>query len=122
MHLKRWITALVALPVLAWLVGRGSPAVFMGLMVLICGVALWEYSRIVPAPRADGFGRALSLLGLITGPLLIGAAHAGKPELMLGLLSGHLVLAGALSLPQFASDPTVTDRVVFGLAGGDYIP
>ena len=121
-HLKRWITSLIALPGLVWLIGRGSPTAFLGLMLLVCVLALWEYDRIIPVPRIRGFGRSLSLLGLITGPLLIGAAHAGKPDLMLGLLSGHVVLAGLLSLSQFASDPNVTDRVVFGVAGGVYIP
>ncbi|MBU0986401.1 MAG: hypothetical protein KKH68_04025, partial [Proteobacteria bacterium] len=81
MHLKRWITALVAVPCLVGLVSFGSPALFAGFIGAVCVLALREYYRIVFGNREKARQRAVTTVGYITGPGIIGAAFTGSAEI-----------------------------------------
>jgi phosphatidate cytidylyltransferase len=47
MNSKRWVTGIVALPLLILLVYKGSPGVFAAFIGIVSIFALWEYFRIV---------------------------------------------------------------------------
>ena len=46
MHLKRWLTSLVALPLLLLLLFKGGSTLFLLLILLASWVSLWEYFQI----------------------------------------------------------------------------
>ena len=70
MHLKRWITGIVALPIIYLLVSAGG--MVFGLMIAAVSlVTLWEYYRAVFPPGAAGPMRLIPLLGLCLSPVIV---------------------------------------------------
>lgn len=121
MHLKRWLTALVALPfVIAFIIMGG--AVFTGFLCIVCIVALWEYFRITylsltPRPKAP-----LDFLGYLMGCLMILAAAGNAPGMILCLLALNLLLGGALILSYYRSHPDAQEWLSIQVKGVVYIP
>ena len=65
---------------------------------------------------------AIPVLGLVLVPCLTGLAHAGRLDLVPGLLALNLILAGSLSLRYFGDDPRVLEIVQKQVQGVLYIP
>ena len=122
MHLKRWITAVVALPFLILLVLKGGPILFAILIGIVSILALWEYHRIVLNPGGESRKGVIPLLGYMVAPTIIGAAHFNSFRMMLILIALNLIFAALISLPQLKSDPKVTEIVVRQVFGIIYIP
>ena len=96
MHLKRWITAIIALPLLVALVYKGHPILFGILIGLVSMMALWEYFRIVYG-RQDGKSiHPISGLGFAASLMIVWAAYIGTAELMIGALAVNLILSGLM--------------------------
>jgi phosphatidate cytidylyltransferase len=121
MHLKRWITGLLLLPVLVFILYRGG-ALFAVLIAVAGLAAMWEYFRIVYYAWEKPLPGAIPMLGLAMVPVLTWLAHAGRLELIPGLLALNLLLAGSLSLHYFGSDPRVLEIVQKQVQGVLYIP
>ena len=47
MHLKRWITAIIALPLLILLISKGGAFLFAAFICLVSIISMAEYFRIV---------------------------------------------------------------------------
>ena len=93
-HAKRWVTGIVAVPLLFAVIYFGSEAVFAGLIVLITAVAVLEYNRLVYGAAGAALPRALLGFGLLA-PLA--AAAAGTAALLaVTVLSTLLVFILAL--------------------------
>ena len=122
MHLKRWITAVVALPFLILLLLKGGPLLFAIFIGIVSILALWEYHRIVL--NAGGANRqdVMPLLGYMAAPLIIGAAHFNSFRIMLIIIPLNLIFAALISMPRFKSDPRVTEIVIRQVLGIIYIP
>ena len=121
MHLKRWITALVALPFVIALIIMGGAA-FTVFLCLVCIVALWEYFRITylsltPRPKAP-----LDFLGYLIGCLMILAAAANAPSMVLCLLAANLLLGGVLIQYYYRNYPDAQDWLSIQVKGVVYIP
>ena len=121
MHLKRWITGLLLLPVLIYILYRGG-VVFALLIAAVGLAAMWEYYRIAYHTWQKTLPGAIPILGLAMVPILTGCAHAGRLDLIPGLLAGNLLLAGSLSLRYFGRDPRVLEIVQKQVQGVIYIP
>ena len=121
MHLKRWITGLLLLPVLIFILYRGG-ALFAVLIALAGLAAMWEYFRIVYHAFPKTLPGAIPVLGLVMVPCLTGLAHVGRLDLVPGLLALNLILAGSLSLRYFGDDPRVLEIVQKQVQGVLYIP
>lgn len=121
MHLKRWLTGLLLLPALIYILYRGGLA-FAALIALAGLAALWEYYRIVFHAWPKPLPGLIPPLGLIMVPVLAGLAHAGRLDLVPGLLAANLILTGVLSLRYFGSDQRILEIVQKQLQGVLYIP
>lgn len=91
MHGTRWLTALVALPLLILLVGWGGNFLFFLLILIVAGLSQWEYHRIMDArPEFSEenplrwSARAAMILMLVTG--FLGGSSWLVPALLLGFL------------------------------------
>jgi phosphatidate cytidylyltransferase len=121
MHLNRWITGLLALPVLISIIYAGG--LWLTLLVAAAALAaLLEYDRIVYAAWGRALPGPIPVLGLLTIPLLCWAAHAGRLDHMLAVLLANFLLAGILSLFTFGHDTRVLEIVQKQLQGVLYIP
>lgn len=121
MHLKRWITGLIALPILIFLVYKGGVA--FALLVSAAGVvALWEYNRMVLDPALTAVCGIIPGWGYILGVGIVWAAHWVGPALILSLVALNLLVVALISMFHFKADPGVLRVVIRQLQGTIYIP
>jgi phosphatidate cytidylyltransferase len=121
MHLKRWITGLLLLPVLIALIYLGGIALTL-LIVAAASAALLEYDRIVYHAWDRMLPGPVPVLGLLSVPAMCAAAHGGVPEAMLLVLAFCLLVMGAVSLAFFGRDPRILELVFRQMVGVVYIP
>ncbi|MEE8400084.1 MAG: phosphatidate cytidylyltransferase [Desulfobacterales bacterium] len=123
MHLKRWITSIVALPLLVLLIYRGGPVLFAVFIGVVTIPAIWEYLHIVsPGTGKPWAKNPILLLSFVTGPVIVWAAYHHHPQVILGVFGLTLILSVLLSLPQFKSTPSVVDTVFKQMLLITYIP
>lgn len=113
-HVKRWLTALVALPLLFAIIAYGNPAVFSVLIYLVVILAMHEYFSIVlgsgniPA-RLIGFGAAT----IIYLSICLGNAQAILAVLTMSVI---LVFLGfLLQAVRHSFDFAVLAKVLLGV-------
>jgi len=121
MHLKRWITALIALPFLIFLVFKGG--FFFTALISAAGlVALWEYYRLVFSEKNKPQHDLILFWGYGMGLAIIWAAYLVGPELSLSLIALNLVVMALISLFRFKTDRGVLYVITGQLEGVIYIP
>lgn len=121
MHLKRWLTAIVALPIIYLLVSTGGLLFFL-LIAAVSVVTLWEYYRAAFRSDAVGPERLIPLLGLCLSPVIVWTVYHGNMVYVPLILAVDLILVAGLSLPLFKIDtqaPVLVAKQVLGLV---YIP
>lgn len=117
MHLKRWITAVVALPLIILLILKGGPALFALIIATVTVLTLIEYLRIAlhnHNPRVAWYFTAWTCL---SGVAVIAAVHFAFFIGVLYILSVHLIVCSILAVLRFkeAHDaPQVAVKLVFG--------
>ena len=121
MHLKRWITGLIALPFLIFLVYLGGLPFFV-LVGSAAVCSLWEYFRIVFNAERRMLSSIIVWWGYPAGLLILGAAHfAGSGAVVLALAL-NLVCVGLFSVFIYKSNPLVGEIVQKQVQGMVYIP
>ena len=121
MHLKRWITGLVALPIIYLLVSIGG-VVFVLLIAAASMLTLWEYNRVVFGTTTGGAAGLIPLLGLGLAPVIVWMAYLGNLGWVPLILAVDLILAAGLTLPLFKTDPQAPHLVAKQVLGLVYIP
>jgi phosphatidate cytidylyltransferase len=121
MHKKRWITGLIALPFLIFLVIQGG--VWLSLTVAVVGIiSLWEYYRIVFSKPHENGVNTIALIGYAFALLMIVSVEWYSPEILIVLLAGNLIVSGSFSLYYFASNPSILKIVRKQVQGIVYVP
>ncbi len=117
-HAKRWITALIAAPVLLWTIARGGIISFAVLIAAVSLAGIFEYNRIA-------FGRGFSVEKIVTtaAALLFPlAAWGGDRELLLALAAFSVMAVFVLDLLRLKRgrlEMNLPARAVLGIM---YIP
>ncbi len=119
MHLKRWITSIVALPVLFYLIYQGGLA-FAALIAVGCVLSLWEYFAIIFISYETRPHPAM-VLGFISSLLIIAAAHFFGIEMMVVALTLNLLLTSVVFLAMFKKDPEIIKPLRAQTQGSVYI-
>ena len=120
MHLKRWITGLIALPLLLLIIYKGG--VYLLLLVSAGSVlALREYFLIV-SKGAVKITSALPLVAMLTGLALIWTAHNRQTELIIVVIAMNLVVSGLVAIAQFRRDQNVLEVLKDQIQGVVYVP
>ncbi|MDY6830792.1 MAG: phosphatidate cytidylyltransferase [Thermodesulfobacteriota bacterium] len=122
MHLKRWLTAAVAMPILVWVVFF-SPVWFFPLFIgAVAVLALFEYYQIVFSGHTDSLFSITRLSGYVSATVIVGAALTGRFDVICLAASGQLIFSGACSLVEYQAGNPVFDRVLRQVLGLIYIP
>jgi phosphatidate cytidylyltransferase len=104
--LKRVATAVVAVPVFAWLVARAPEWVFVLFVVAVSGAGAWELARLLERAGARVYGRFAAVAAVVVTASFAIPAHAivpGFPSLVV-----TLAIAAALSAPVWlGGHPTI---------------
>ncbi len=123
MHLKRWMTGIVLLPLLYVLVSRGEAAIFAAFVGIVCMISLWEFFRIVTASADVRWVRhSIPWVSFGAAGLMVWAAYLRSMEAMVAIVTISLMVTGVLSLPSFKSWPGVVDMLFKQCLGTIYIP
>ena len=121
MHLKRWITGLIALPFLIFLVYIGGFP-FIVLIGFACICSLWEFYRIVFNADGDILHGVIIWWGYIIGLGIIVVAHIAGSGSILVMLALNLVIVGLISLFLYKSTPSIVNVIPKQIQGIVYIP
>jgi phosphatidate cytidylyltransferase len=120
-HLKRWITGLIALPFLIFFVYSGG-FLFILLISFACICSLWEYYRIVFNADRQILSGAVVWWGYVISFGIILAVHFAGPNGAAILVAFNLVFVGLISVFIFKSNPAVVDVIQKQIQGVVYIP
>ncbi len=122
MHLKRWITAAIGVPILILLICKGGQLLFALFIAVVSVISLWEYFRIVFNKTGKSTFGLIPLWGYITGLLIVCAAYYKSLDIILGLLVLNVLVSGFISVFQYKSDPAISDVVAKQTQGIIYVP
>jgi phosphatidate cytidylyltransferase len=120
MHLKRWITGIVALPFLVFLIARGG-AYFVVLIGVVYLLSMWEYFRIVSDAK-EKVVSVIMIVGFLAGALIILSASGSSFELISGMIALNMIICGLISIPQYKKNPLVLETMKKQVQGIIYIP
>ncbi len=118
MHLKRWLTSLVALPILLYVLLKGSSLSFMLLLALVSSAAHWEFLAIC------GLGRTTleKTLSLALGLLLLLSFSSGRPYLPSFFLVFGMLAYFFFFLLQYEQFPQMLPELALSCLGLLYVP
>lgn len=122
MHFKRWITAIILVPPLVWLILLGNPLVFGILVVLVGLITLWEYYRIVFQKDDPPISLFYPIWGYLNAIFIVSATMVDRPVAILIPLMVNVIGAGFVSLFRFKTTPDAPVVVVKQTFGLIYIP
>jgi phosphatidate cytidylyltransferase len=120
MHLKRWITGLIALPFLIFFVYRGGILFFL-LVAAAAVVSLLEYFRIV-LKQDETVRSALPMLAVLSALLIVGSAYLGSGDGMAGAVVFNLLAAGLVTIAVFNRRPDAPELLKNQILGVAYVP
>jgi phosphatidate cytidylyltransferase len=121
MHLKRWITAVIAVPLIFFLVFSGSPKLLSTILIAVAIIALWEYFRIVFKDH-QRFIYSLTPPGYISAVAIIVSAYFSRLDWVLLILCLDVLFTGMISMPMFKSNPHLSDLIAKQVLSVVYIP
>ena len=121
MHLKRWITGLVALPFLILLVYLGGIP-FLLLIAVACLFSLGEYFRIVFNAEPQALSSIIIRWGYVAGLLILAAAYFDGLTSVALVVAFNLVMAGFFSVFIYKANPLVGGIIQKQVQGIVYIP
>jgi phosphatidate cytidylyltransferase len=119
MHLNRWLTSLLLLPVIIFLIIRGGAPFFI-LIGAVCVVSLWEYFSIIFHGRPKN--KVMIHAGLVLGFFMVLAAHQGSVAGLLWLLSLDLLVCAVASIAMSKPQTSLIESVPRQIHGMIYIP
>lgn len=124
MHLKRWLTSIVAVPVLSALILYGPMASFVGLIAVVLAIAAWEYFFIVSGGDKKQFLGVIPAWCAFSGAMILVAAGFQRVDLMFILAWVSFAGMAVLSMRRFsaASGSEILNRVAKGVQFIVYIP
>jgi phosphatidate cytidylyltransferase len=116
-HSKRWLTALVAVPLLVLVIGKGGRVFFALFVGSVAAVGLLEYYALALSRETT----ATKAAGLVLGLTLFGSFYAGVQVILVVLV---LVFLGCamISLARFGPQAPEPDMLYKHVTGLVYVP
>lgn len=121
-HLKRWLTAGVAIPILIGLIYFSAVWVFALVIALVAVVALYEYYRIVLPETAGGTWWLTRVPGFFGGMAVVLAGISGRFDIICLTASGLLIFCGTCALLTYKDHPNAFETVIKQITGLVYLP
>lgn len=121
MHLKRWITGLIALPFLFFFILIGGVPFFL-LIAAATVISLREYFAIAFAGAHQRLTDALPVVGWISSLLLLAAAQWGSAGGMTAALVFNLIFGATASVLEYGRRPDTLNSLAKQMLGLVYLP
>ena len=117
-HLKRWITALVVLPLLALLIGKGGRTCFALVVGLVAALGLLEYYALV---LSRGM-MAMKAAGLVLCLVLLASFYTDGLRVIPALLVVAFFGSAMICLTRFDPQTSVPEMLYKQITGLIYVP
>jgi len=121
MHMQRWITSIVAVPLLIWLILETDPLLFAAFIALIYILSLLEYYRMVFPSSEPAPNLLMRIWGSIGGLMLIAAALTHVLQWVIGALALNVIGTGFVAVLVFRYQNDVVPQAMKQLAGVLYV-
>lgn len=119
MHLKRWLTSIIGLPILLFLLFKGGPVALLIVVLAAHVAASIEYAGIAYHPGKDLLYTALTI---VLGAALIVAVYREAFHLVFSVVIGNLIIAAGVMVTRYEKQPEAVTRMFRQVAGMVYIP
>lgn len=121
-HAKRWITAIVLIPLILWILFKGSPLLLAALVSVVSVFAIQEYLKIIFGTDNGPISRTIRAISHgISVALILGAMYGSWPGLVL-ILALNLVLLAIFVMFRFTIHAKIFDMISKQVLGMIYIP
>jgi len=121
-HFKRWLTALILIPFLLWIIIKGSILSFAALVSGVSIFATLEYFDIICANDTGPITQTTRIISYAACMVLVMGACLGSWQILFFILALDLMALCVFVLIRFSTLPHIFDLVARQVLGVVYIP
>ncbi|MDA3918546.1 MAG: phosphatidate cytidylyltransferase [Deltaproteobacteria bacterium] len=121
-HINRWITALILIPILLWILVKGSTLLLAAVVSIVAIFAMGEYLRIILQNDDRAVSNTIKIISYAASMILIVSACLGSLEIEFLILSLNLMALSIFVLFEFADNKEVFHIIAKQFLGIIYIP
>ncbi len=121
-HINRWITALILIPILLWVLLKGSTLLLAAVVSIVAIFAMGEYLKIIFQNDDNSVSNTIKIISYAVSISLIVGACLGSWEIEFLILSLNLMALSIFVLFKFADNQEVFQIIAKQVLGIVYIP
>jgi len=121
-HINRWITALILVPIILWVIIKGSTLLLAAVVSVVAIFAMGEYLRIMFQNDDRPLSNTIKIISYAASMLLIVSTCLGSWEIEFLILSLNLMALSIFVLSEFADNQEVFHVIAKQVLGIVYIP
>ena len=121
-HFKRWLTSLILIPFLLWVIIKGSILLFAALVSGVSIFAIFEYFDIICANDTEPVSLTARMISYAACILLVMGACMGSWQVLFFILALNMMALCGFVLARFSALPHIFDLVARQVLGVVYIP
>ncbi len=121
-HIYRWITALILIPILLWVLLKGSILLLAAVVSIVAIFAMGEYLKIIFQNDDNSVSNTIKIISYAVSISLIVGACSGSWEIEFLILSLNLMALSIFVLFKFADNQEVFQLIAKQVLGIVYIP
>ncbi len=121
-HIKRWITALVLIPIILWVIIKGSTLLLAVLVSIVAVFAMGEYLKILFQNDDTPLSGTIKIISYTVSITLIISTCLGSWEIEFLILALNLMALSVFVLFKFADNQAVFQIIAKQVLGIVYIP
>ncbi len=121
-HIYRWITALILIPILLWVLLKGSTLLLAAVVSIVAIFAMGEYLKIIFQNDDNSVSNTIKIISYAVSISLIVGACLGSWEIEFLILSLNLMALSIFVLFKFADNQEVFQLIAKQVLGIVYIP
>lgn len=121
-HINRWITALILIPILLWVLLKGSTLLLAAVVSIVAIFAMGEYLKIIFQNDNNPVSNTIKIISYAASITLIVSTCLGSWEIEFLILSLNLMALSIFVLFKFADNQEVFQLIAKQVLGIVYIP
>jgi phosphatidate cytidylyltransferase len=121
-HINRWITALILIPILLWVLLKGSTLLLAAVVSIVAIFAMGEYLKIIFQNDDNPVSNTIKVISYAASITLIVGTCLGSWEIEFLILSLNLMALSIFVLFKFADNQEVFQLIAKQVLGIVYIP
>ncbi len=121
-HINRWITALILVPILLWVLVKGSTLLLAAVVSIVAIFAMGEYLKIIYQNDDNLVSNTIKIISYAASITLIVSTCLGSWEIEFLILSLNLMALSIFVLFKFADNQEVFLLIAKQVLGIVYIP